>query len=34
METEESELEIIDEGAENSDIVCGCCTGGSGNARQ
>lgn len=27
METEERDLEVLDEGVENCDMVCGCCQG-------
>ncbi len=34
METEESGLEVLDEGVEGTELVSGCCTGGLSSARK
>jgi hypothetical protein len=34
METVERELEVLDEGEENTELVSGCCTGSAAIARK
>lgn len=34
METEEKDLEVLEEGVESCELVCACCTGGTASARQ
>ena len=33
MNPEELELEVLDEGKEDTEVVPGCCAGGTANAR-
>jgi putative radical SAM-modified peptide len=34
MENRETELEVLDEGVEECEMVCGCCAGGVSSARK
>lgn len=34
METQELQMEILDEGIENTEMVCACCSAGAASVRK